>query len=204
MKKLKIYIIIISSLLICFLILNFVSGYFGDRVELYVEKKATLYATTMIEESLRTSVIPKIDEGDLLEIKEGSDGKVLSVNINTAHVNEILANVNESVSKSIQEIEKVELDLPLGIILSDTLFGNDGPNIAIKITPIGSAKTDVVSKVSPYGINSSLLEISINVKIDIETLIPLRRNSTELNFNIPIIMQIINSEVPPFYLRNND
>ena len=202
MKKIKIYLVIVMSLLIGFFMLNFVSGYFGDRVEVYVHKKAALYATVTIENALRESVIDNIDEDKLLNINYDSNNVVKSVIINTAEVNRILADVNRSVVDSLEEIKEENLDLPLGIILSETLLGDVGPTISIRIIPATSATTDIISEVSPYGINSSLFELSIKVKVDIETIIPLRRNISSLNFNIPIVITVLNSDVPQIYLMN--
>lgn len=204
MKKIKIYMIITISLLLVLFILNFVSGYFGDRVEVYIEQKSALFATNTIETALREAVINDLNEEELFTINKESDGTVKSVIVNTATVNEILANVNSSVSDSIEDIKKENLSLPLGIILSDTLFGDRGPSINIKILPAPQAVTDIIATATAYGINSSILEISIKVKIDYQTIIPLRRNVSSLNFNIPLVITILNSEVPQIYLMNNN
>lgn len=204
MKKIKIYMIITLSLLLGFFIINFVSGYFGERVEIYIEQKAALFASQTIENALREAVIDNLDTDDLYTINDNIDGTVKSVIVNTASINEILANVNTSVSNSIEDIKNEKLSLPLGIIISDTLFGDKGPDINIKIIPAPQAVTDIIAKATPYGINSSILEISIKVKIDYQAIIPLRRNDYSVSFNIPLVITILNSEVPHIYLMNNN
>lgn len=182
--------------------LNFVSGYFGERVGLYIKNKVSVYSVNVIEDSLRSEVINRIDMENLLIINTDHNDVVKDVHINTAQVNEILAGVNKSVTKSMNDLTEDSLELPLGIIFSDTLFGDLGPDFSILIVPIGRAVTDIVTEVSPYGINSSLLEVSIKVKINMETLIPLRKELVELDFNIPLVIEIINSDVPLFYVNS--
>lgn len=202
MKKIKIYLIISISLLLGFSIINFVTGYFSDRVEVYIRQKSAVLSTTLIEDVIRQSVVNKIDESTLITINNNSDNTVKSVIINTNTVNGILADVNASIKEVIADIENEELELPFGIILSDTLFGDTGPSINIKIIPSPFIITDLVSNVTPYGINSSLLEISIKIHFEYETIIPLRRNISKLDFNIPLVITVLNSEVPQIYLMN--
>jgi len=203
MRKFKIYLMIIIISGILLFVLNFVTGYFGERVGVYITNKASVYSVAVIEEAIRDEVVDRIDVHELVIFQKDEKNVITNVNINTAIVNDILAHVNESVISSMQAIEEERLTLPLGIIVSDTLFGSLGPEFNIRLVPMGRAVTDVVAEVSPYGINSSLLEVSIKVKVNIETIIPLRKEVVEIDFNIPLVMQVINSDVPLFYVKGN-
>lgn len=204
MKKLKIYLIVIICFLVVFFTINFVTGYFSDRVSVYVSNKATVFSTQIIKDAIRDEVIDKIDIDKLVYLHKNNEEVVKSVYINTQQVNSILSGVNASLLKSMDNLESLNLTLPFGIIISETLFYDLGPDIKIRIMPAGSVKTDIVSKVSAYGINSSLLEVSINVIVQIDTIIPLKRGTTIIDFNIPIVMQVINSDVPRYYYNTND
>lgn len=202
MRKFKIYLIIIVITSLLLFLINFVSNYFGERVRVYVTNKASIYSVTLIEDALRNEVVERIDIENLVIFIKDDRNVITNVNINTSQVNEILAHVNKSIITSIEALKEENISLPLGIIISDTLFGSTGPELKIRVVPMGNVVSDVVAEVSPYGINSSLLEVSIKVKVEIQTIIPLRRESVEVNFNIPLVMQVINSDVPLFYVNH--
>lgn len=203
MKKYK--RIFVWFLLLGFMLfsVNFISGYFGQRVAVYVKQKAILNTSLLIEETIKKEVLPTIDIENLIKLNTDDNKKVQNVIINTKQINEILANINNSLYDSIKKIEdKIELNnmtLPFGIIISDTLFGDVGPNFRIKIYPLGSVKSDVVTSMDDYGINSSILKIDIVVKINFMTVIPLNKEDIEVVTKVPIVVQIINSEVPRYY-----
>lgn len=202
MKKIKICLTLTIILFLVFGIMNFVSGYFSDRVSVYISNKATIYCSNVIEEAIRDEVVSRIDLESLVTYNKDQDEVVKSIYINTKQVNDILSNVNKSISNNMNKIENEKLVLPLGIVLSETLFYDIGPDMTINIVPVGSAITDVVSKVSPYGINSSLFEVSINVKMKVETIIPLKKGLVDISFDIPLVIQIINSDVPRYYFSS--
>jgi sporulation protein YunB len=203
MRKIRIYLTILTIFLVIFFVINFITGYFSKRVSVYVNNKATIYSTKVLEEAIRLEVVDKLDLDSLVYLNKNSQEVVTSVYINTSQVNKIMSGVSKSLVKNLEKIEQQSLILPLGIIISETLFYNWGPNINIRIIPVGSVVTDVVSKVSEYGINSSLLEISISVKIKIDTIVPFKKGTTEVNFNVPLVMQVLNSDVPRYYFNGS-
>jgi len=204
MKKAKFFIIVFLIMFIFFAITGFISGYFSKRVTVYVNNKATVFCNKVIEEAIREEVVNNIDLENLVYFNKASDGTVKSVYINTKQVNTILSGVNKSIASNVEKIKKEKLQLPLGIIFSETLFYDLGPELEINIIPVGSAITDLTSTCTDYGINSSLLQVSITVKMMVETIIPLKKGSADINFTIPLIIQVINSDVPRYYYNTND
>ena len=89
-------------------------------------------------------------------------------------------------------------------IFGETLFSKIGPDINLRIIPIGTFKCDVISQVSEYGINNSLFEIYILIDMNIESIVPLKRIYSDVKCKIPIVMQIIHGEVPKYYYNTDE
>lgn len=204
MKKLKIFLIVTFIMIITLFLINFMTGYFSDRVSVYINNKATVFTTQLFQKALQEEVVSKIDVEQLVYLHKDNEEVIKSVYINTKQVNSILSGVNASLVNNMQKLTSEKLTLPLGIIISETLFYDLGPDLTIHIIPVGKVETDIISKVSPYGINSSLLEVAISVKVQIDTLIPLKKGTAAVAFNIPLVLQIINSDVPRYYYNTND
>ena len=90
------------------------------------------------------------------------------------------------------------------IIISDTLFVNSGPMLKVEMYPVGSFASDIVTNIEEYGINNTLLTISIKIDIMFDTIIPLNKQTINVNCEVPILVQIIQGEVPTYYYQNKD
>ena len=111
----------------------------------FMENKSIVYTQSYLKEAILEDVIEEINISSLYLIKEDSNNQVESVLINTAQVNKILGLVNSSLEKNMDSIQNTELQIPFASIFSEVLFNSFGPNIKLKIYPIGSYKCDVIS-----------------------------------------------------------
>jgi sporulation protein YunB len=156
---------------------------------------------------------------DLVIVHKDSDGKIASVDFNTAVVNRIYAKTDDYVMESLKaategrierlvlpEVEKKKGEsrgiiyyIPFGQITNNSLLGNLGPRIPVQFQVIGNVETQVTKEIKPFGINSALIEIDIHVSVDIQVVIPFASKTTTVSTNLPIAMHVIQGEVPQFY-----
>ena len=203
MKKVIVYVFLFICILLVVFGVSFVNRYFSDRVSAYIQNKGVVYTQKYLQEAITENVVEEIDIESMYLITENADKKITNVLINTAQVNKILALVNESLESNITKLGEEQIRLPISIILGETIFTKIGPDITLRILPIGKYECDVISNVSEYGINNSLFEIYINVKLNIETIIPLKRNQASVECKIPLVMQVVQGEVPRYYYNTD-
>lgn len=203
MKKIIVCVFLFLLMLVSFILISFVNNYFSNRIKMYIENKGVIYTQNYIQNAINNNVIKNLDINSMYLITKNQDDKISSVLINTAQVNNILLTVNEEIEKSITNLENEKLTLPISIIFSETLFSNIGPDITLRIMPLGRYKCDIISQVNDYGINNSLFEIFVKVDFVIETIVPLQKNESHVSCKIPIVMQIIQGEVPRYYYNTD-
>ena len=187
-KKRKLKIKFIMCLIIIGISVFFVSGYFSDRVKLYVKQTATNNASIKIAQAINENVLSQMELENIFEKEKGY--------INTSSVNKILKEVNENISNNLNDYAYNRIKIPLGLIFSEVLFSNSKIGLTIKTKPISSFVTDVVSKVEEYGINNSMVTVEIVVKIEVMALIPLNEETFIVESHIPIAMLILEGNVP--------
>ena len=204
MRKIKIYAFLFLLIFIFGFILAFIDGYFSERVGVYMKSKAENHCASLVNDVLKEEVINVIDADELVKVNYKSENIVSNISVNTKIVNTFLKSVNEKLTLSIKDIENGNVSIPIGIILSDTLFGELGPNFDVKIVMIGSFETDVYTEMKEYGINSSLFEVFVKVSFSINAMIPLNNNLSKVDVRVPLVIQIINGEVPRYYYNTND
>lgn len=187
-KKRKLKIKFIMCLIIIGISVFFVSGYFSDRVKLYVKQTATNNASIKIAQAINENVLSQMELENIFEKEKGY--------INTSSVNKILKEVNENISNNLNDYAYNRIKIPLGLIFSEVLFSDSKIGLTIKTKPISSFVTDVVSKVEEYGINNSMVTVEIVVKIEVIALIPLNEETFIVESHIPIAMLILEGNVP--------
>ena len=149
--------------------------------------KGKLYTQNYLEKAIRESVVNDLDIDSMYYINK-KDEEVNQVLINTAQINKILSEVNKTLNINIKSLNNETIALPLTIIFGETLFSTIGPNINLKIEGTQSAPS-----------NNSLFEIYILVKLKVETIIPLRNSETDVECKIPLVVQILQGNVPRYY-----
>lgn len=187
-KKRKLKIKFIMCTIIIGISVFFVSGYFSDRVKLYVKQTATNNASIKIAQAINENVLSQMELENIFEKEKGY--------INTSSVNKILKEVNENISNNLNDYAYNRIKIPLGLIFSEVLFSDSKIGLTIKTKPISSFVTDVVSKVEEYGINNSMVTVEIVVKIEVMALIPLNEETFIVESHIPIAMLILEGNVP--------
>lgn len=206
-KNVVFFIKLTFYILIILLIINFISNYFSDRVKLYIKQKATTESSLIIAKTIEDKVLPKIDLENLIKTVKSENDNIDLIYINTYQVNNIIATTTKAISEELKNLNNEELNnlkLPIGIVISDVLFYDLGPNINIKIYPVGAVKADVKSVIEEYGINNSIFRLEIDVKVSFAVIIPFQKDEIEVNTSIPVVVQIIQGEVPRFYFSSKD
>ena len=63
----------------------------------------------------------------------------------------------------------------------------------------GSIDSNVSTKLTNYGINNALVEISINISLEEQILLPFTLKTITVENSVPIVLKIIEGNVPKYY-----
>lgn len=200
----KILIVVILIILVAFAC-NMIDNYYSEATSIYISKQADNLASNAIKDIVSQTVVPKIDMKEILVIKYNQN-KVESVIVNTKIVNAIMGEASELIDELLNseylEKELRELSLPIGMLISNSVFATMGPKLKVKIKPIGAYSADVYTDIETFGINNSLIEVYLNIVIDIVALIPLRHQNIRTETKIYLISQVVQGTVPNYYYGN--
>ena len=191
----------------------------------YSEVEINKIVSLIITTTITNEITNKISMDDLFITINDSNGDIESIDFNSAKVNELLTLASKSVRTNLRYIEIGKMDkldmyndtlygydsdklnrgivyeIPSGIIFNNVLLNNILPKIPVKISPIGSVVCVLNTDIKPYGINNALIEVNINVEAEIKILLPFVSSSTKINTDAPIIMKIIEGNVPSYYMN---
>ncbi|GAJ39767.1 sporulation protein YunB [Saccharococcus caldoxylosilyticus] len=184
------------------------------------ETETKRIANLVINNAIEQQFLKENQEiNDLVVVQKDANGKIASVDFNTAVINRILAKTDDYVMESLKaategKIERLVLPevesgkgesrgiiyyIPFGQVTNNSLLGNLGPRIPVQFQVIGNVASEVTKEIKPFGINSALIEVDIHVSVDIQVVIPFASKVATVTTDIPIAMHVLPGEVPQFY-----
>ena len=103
----------------------------------------------------------------LFEIEKDKDGKIAMIKANSPQINKIAREIANLAQANLDSLGTQEIQISAGTFTGLALLMGFGPDVTIKITPIGTATCDFVSYFQSAGINQTLHKIYIDVYADV-------------------------------------
>ncbi|MEL7568414.1 MAG: sporulation protein YunB [Dehalobacterium sp.] len=198
------------KVLICFLFTFFlIFGFFifleinlRPTIIKVAEAKTQLVAIRIINEAVYRN-IADVNYQDIIEIHKDNDNRIVLMMPDTVKINKLAANTVLDIEKELDELKSQGFSVPLGLITGSTLFSNTGPPINIGIIPAGIIDVDINDEFVEAGINQTKHRIYLNVKTQLQIVVPLMASIIDVSVQVPVTESIIVGPVPEWYMKFN-
>ena len=136
------------------------------------------------------------DYDEIISIEKDQEGNITLMKANTLKLNKVACDVAVKSQKEIQELGTVGIKIPMGYIFRNNILAYFGPDVTVKMQPIGSIETRYLSQFESAGINQTRHKISIELKTSMKIIIPFNNNDIEVKNEIPVAETIIVGKIP--------
>lgn len=222
-NKINVIIIIMLVLIIAiFYILKIFSEKAIPVFLEYSEIEVKRISTLIINNSIMNNIGTDVQLNDLFVLKTDNDGNIISMDVNSSEMNKLLlkaGNILEQNFKYLEdgEINKLKIknlninskrkgviyELPSGIIFNNVFINNLLPKIPVRLNFVGSIFSKITTETESFGINNAIFKVNIHVSSDIKIVLPFVSKNIELVATIPIIIKIIEGDVPSYYFDSS-
>ena len=226
-NSIVLYIILISIIISLFLIKYF-SNKYSKIFYSYGEAEARRIITLVINKSMSKEMFNEVGVSELLKINRNSNGSIENIDMDTYREAIILDTITNKIEKNINAMEKGDIDsldidlrgvsdidydrikdgivyyIPFGSLTGSGFISNIGPYIPIKLILIGDVIAKLDSNIFEYGINNAMIEVDVNVSVTMLVSFAFISRRIEVKSSRPIIMKIIQGEIPDYYLGNSN
>lgn len=212
MKKLiKIFLILIIILIPINLILNYINKKISPKLTNYAELEIRKISNLIITKSITKESLEKININDIFIINKNNNNEILTVDLDTIKINNLIREATINIEENLKQLELgnineynelkkgVVLEIPLGQIYNNILLNNRGPKIPVKLKIIGDMEMETKTKVTNYGINSALIEISLETRIKEKVILPITSKEIQVTQSTPIAIKLVQGTVPNYY-----
>lgn len=164
-------------------------------------------ASDTITAVINDKINEKMSEGQydynyFVTLQKDAAGNITAISANMARINtlssEILQEVIAATNNGMEDIE-----IPLGNLLGSNLLMGRGPDIPVKIIMLTSSYADFRNEIEAAGINQVKHQIILEVRVQIDVMLPWEVQSTEVLSEVLIAETIIVGNVPDTYLNLN-
>ncbi|MGI6752393.1 MAG: sporulation protein YunB [Anaerovoracaceae bacterium] len=156
--------------------------------------------TELTAEAVKTTFIGEKEIEDILEIRKDDSGKITMVSTNGVAISKMGSALGESMQQKMLALEPKRIKIPLGSIFASALFSQTGPDIKIKVEPLGVAKVTVATRFEERGINQTKYKVLVKVGSDVRVLAPFSKSEIKVNNEYLIAEVVIVGDVPGTYV----
>ncbi|WP_179977872.1 MULTISPECIES: sporulation protein YunB [Clostridium] len=195
-NRVKILFIIGCTLMILGLFIYFVNA----EISPAIVKATDVQARTIITETINSVIIEEyskqFDYKNIIDVEKDNQGNINMIRTDTLKMNKIACDVAIKCQQRLKKIGKVGLKVPLGYIMKNNLLVFLGPNITVKMQPVGYIETKYISSFESVGINQSRHKIYVEVNTNMKIIIPLGTEDIKVKNEVPISDTIVLGKVP--------
>ena len=220
MKKSTLLIIILVISFITSIVMILLSGKKLEKIIVsYSTKEVKRIANVILNDVI---ILDDVFDKNFYNIIRDSEGNISLIDFDSNVTNDILKKINSKALKKIKELEKgnskhlelsdslkgtrltyldngIVCDIPLGVLLNNSLLINFTTSIPIKFSFIGTVTSNMFTNVKEYGFNNALIEIGVEVTIKEQVTMPHSTETVKVTTKINLATQVIQGQVPLYY-----
>lgn len=215
MKK-KIIFLIIVLIIIIFIAIIFVkilNNQIAPKVMDYSISEMKRVTSIILNRSINSDLLENIDMNRLFIVTKGDNDEVMTISLDSVIVNKINDDVSDACEDNLRLMEEGKYQVlkkkfnigeeyfyvPSGVFFNNTILNSIGPKIPINLKIIGNVTSNIKTDVKEYGINNSLITVSVNIEVELMVILPFTSDYIKISNDIPISIKLIQGKVPQFY-----
>lgn len=163
------------------------------------ESRAHQVASQAINKAIYDKVLANVNYNDLVIVHKDAQQRITMMQANSVRIGRIISQANLEIKDSLSHLEDEILAIPLGQTLGSRILANYGPNINVRISPVGTVDVKFADEFQQAGINQVRHILYLNITTTVKIVIPTVTDKTIIDNSIPIAESIIVGEVPNTY-----
>ena len=161
---------------------------FLKRLQFYGEKTASTTINNAIFNSFSAS---DKEFSEMVSLEKNTDGTISALKTNTTEMNRLRAIIAKELEFELNNKDIQHINIPLGNLFGNELLAGMGPDIKIKIRPLGTLNIDFHDKFEDCGINQSRHTVFIIVTVDIMVIAPQLKTTNKISAKVPVSETVI-------------
>lgn len=181
---------------------------------LYLRLAVAPVLKTVSEDQIRALAVTAVNEAvsevmeqspsytDMVIIGYDNENCINSIRINSTAVNSIVQKSTIESQNRITELGAQGIDVPVGSLSGIMLFSGKGPDLNLRVVPVGSVTAKLCSEFKEAGINQTNHRIYLRIGAKISAILPGANNVINTETDVVILESVIIGKIPDTYLNS--
>ena len=158
----------------------------------------------MVSRVINDAVLAELENEDadyskLVNLTTNADGDVISLESNVMNINKLKTRIAQRLEREIERLSEIDIQIPIGTLLGIQLLHGKGFSVGMTVQPMGFATASIISEFSEAGLNQTLHRIVIEIKADVDAIIPGFSTRVPVKTTIVAAETVIVGRVPNAY-----
>lgn len=129
------------------------------------------------------------------------NGRITALKTNMSEVNRLKTDILNLINDEILAQDTEHLGVALGSLILPEFLSGKGPDIPVRLVAIRNSDADFTSHFSEAGINQTLQQLTMDVKVDVTILVLGDTHSFTVSSQVVVAETIIVGDVPDTFLN---
>ncbi len=157
---------------------------------------------------INDAIAKQIERGNIhydriIYFEKDLNGKITALKTNMSEVNRLKTDILNIINDEILALDNQDIGVPLGSIIFPELLSGRGAQIPVRVMYISNSDAQFVSRFSEAGINQTLHQLIMDVKIDVTVLVLGRTQSFSVTSQVVVAETVIVGVVPETFINLN-
>lgn len=222
MNKLQKFVIIcVLALIISFFLIDKLGKQLTKQLYTYVNVESTRIVSNIVNSRIN-KILENNSLNELFVIEKTTNGEVELLDYNTQEVNRLLRIIYDEIYKDLLALEEGKIEkfpiatdlkfgrfkkvdggviceVPFGTLKNNSFYANYGPYIPLKMSFKGGLTTKIKTKLTSYGFNSLVVEVTAVIEIEERVSLPVSSKNNKIKIEAPLTIKIIQGIIPEQY-----
>lgn len=166
------------------------------------EAKTENVVTGIINDAvLETLSAEAVAYQDLVALERDSSGQIILLATDSAKMNALRSQILQNVLEKVDSLNSEDLGIPLGSITGLSTASDWGPDLPVQVLAAATPTAEFRNVFTSEGINQTLHQVMLDVKVEITLLIPGGKTETQVEATVCVAETLLLGQVPDTYLE---
>lgn len=167
---------------------------------------ARIQVMNVTSDLINEAIDRQMEEGNIaydrmVYFEKDLDGRITALKTNMGLVNRLKTDTLGRINDEIMALDPDHIGIPLGSLLFPELLAGKGPKLQVRVLSIRNSEGEFHSNFSEAGINQTLHQLTMMVRVDVAVLVLGKTESFTVESEVVVAQTVIVGAVPETYLQ---
>ena len=181
--------------------------YFNFVINPVILSMSEIKVKSLTQRAVNQAVYEVVNGGpvydDMIKISRNESGMVTLISADATEINRLARDLVKLSEVKLSEISERGIAIPIGTFSGMPIFVGRGPDVTIRLIPIGVISCSFRSEFREAGINQTNHRIYVNINSNVSVVMPTQNQNIATTTELLLAESIIIGAIPDTYLNSD-